>query len=230
MRVWLVWVAACATPYQAMGFRGGYEEHRLPDGAFAVHVRVNGYTDAGTALEYAYRRSTELCPGGFTALGGEQSQSTSYLVNRNSVQQIDKPEVTFLIRCNAAVSPPAEIAKSAPTQPQTSAREVVIGSSALWCSTDGAVDKGRCFIVRDECVAFHVQTTGTSDCLEKPAGSCFNAIEALDGKHVRICAPSISDCEARLSLAKESPDYQFSVAQCDIYRADPKVAGTLDQQ
>lgn len=55
-------VSGCAsTPYQPMGFRGGYQDESLGDGTYLVTVQVNAYTDASTAYRYFHRRSADLC-------------------------------------------------------------------------------------------------------------------------------------------------------------------------
>jgi hypothetical protein len=90
---------ACATPYQEMGMRGGVEAHPIGDGSFAVHARVNGFTSHGTALEYAHRRASEACPGGYDVMDRATSAKTSYWVSENSVSRVDKPEVTLIVRC-----------------------------------------------------------------------------------------------------------------------------------
>lgn len=57
----LIGLAACATPYQPMGLRGGYADQVVAPGVFAIEVRGNGYTSAATLQTYALRRGFELC-------------------------------------------------------------------------------------------------------------------------------------------------------------------------
>jgi len=81
-------LASCATPYQEMGFTGGYETRNLGGGVVSVHVRVNGYSTDGAALEYAYRRAGEVCPAGYDVVNAEAARDRA-----------DKPEFTLLVRC-----------------------------------------------------------------------------------------------------------------------------------
>lgn len=57
----LILLAACATPYQAKGVRGGYQDEPLGDGTYLVTVNVNGYTSSATAFKYFERRAHEVC-------------------------------------------------------------------------------------------------------------------------------------------------------------------------
>lgn len=51
---------ACATPYQPIGFRGGFTESRLGPDFFAVRFNGNGYTDAARATDFTILRAAEL--------------------------------------------------------------------------------------------------------------------------------------------------------------------------
>ena len=50
----------CATPYQRVGFTGGYSETQLGDNIFQVSFRGNGYTSRERASDFALLRSAEL--------------------------------------------------------------------------------------------------------------------------------------------------------------------------
>lgn len=56
-------VAGCATPYQPLGFKGGYSEMGAGENTWLVSFRGNGFTSAARAREGAFRRATELCGG-----------------------------------------------------------------------------------------------------------------------------------------------------------------------
>src|SRR5207248_9063163 len=95
-------VAGCQTPYATMGFTGGVEETPLGNGAFIVHVAVNGYTSRGTAMSYAYRRAGELCRSGYTLIDSAQGGSSGAIVTQYTVQTYEKPDVTLAIQCKRA--------------------------------------------------------------------------------------------------------------------------------
>ncbi len=57
----LVFIAlGCATPYQSVGFTGGYEETRLDENIYNVYFRGNGYTSRQKAEDFALLRAAEL--------------------------------------------------------------------------------------------------------------------------------------------------------------------------
>ena len=50
----------CATPYQPLGFSGGYDDTRLGDDIFLVNFRGNGYTSQSKSFDYTLLRASEL--------------------------------------------------------------------------------------------------------------------------------------------------------------------------
>jgi hypothetical protein len=87
-----------------MGVRGGFEETPLGNSMYVVHSRVNGYTSQGTAVQYAYRRAAELCPSGFDLADKSDSSTSSYWRTSYGLEEINKPEVTIVVRCKAQES------------------------------------------------------------------------------------------------------------------------------
>jgi hypothetical protein len=53
-------IAGCATPYQPMGYLGGYREIRMAADIYRVMFFGNGYTNSELAAEYALRRCADL--------------------------------------------------------------------------------------------------------------------------------------------------------------------------
>jgi len=56
----LATLAACATPYQPRGARGGFSETQLDRNVFQVTFRGNGYTSGERAADFTLLRSAEL--------------------------------------------------------------------------------------------------------------------------------------------------------------------------
>lgn len=95
-------IAGCATPYQEMGWRGGYDQSHLGPGMWSVRVEVNAHTSAGTALEYAYRRAGELCGSmEFDVLDGTQAHRDNYVVTNNVVTNYQKTDISIIVRCRS---------------------------------------------------------------------------------------------------------------------------------
>lgn len=71
----LLTLASCATPYQQMGYRGGYSDRRIAENTYVIRARVNGFTGEDTAVEYAHRRAGELCPAGYDVIDSKVDES-----------------------------------------------------------------------------------------------------------------------------------------------------------
>lgn len=54
---------ACATPYQARGFSGGYANFETQPGVYYVSFQGNGYTPRETVIRYWHTRAAEICGG-----------------------------------------------------------------------------------------------------------------------------------------------------------------------
>ena len=94
---------ACATPYQQVGFRGGYTDQYLGDDVYLITVRVNAYTDEATAYEYFHRRANEIVRiNGYKRyevleFGASEKKGLVYLGDKPQV--IQKPRVYGRIKC-----------------------------------------------------------------------------------------------------------------------------------
>lgn len=75
-------ISACVTPYQPLGFGGGYWESDVGGGVTAIHFKGNGRTDQETVNDYAMQRAAEYCK--------EQGSASYELIDsNNSVKAID---------------------------------------------------------------------------------------------------------------------------------------------
>ncbi|WP_426755280.1 hypothetical protein [Myxococcus sp. Y35] len=54
-------VAGCSTPYQRMGFRGGYRDTEVAPGIVRIEVRGNAFTDVDTLENYFHQRAVAIC-------------------------------------------------------------------------------------------------------------------------------------------------------------------------
>jgi len=74
-------LAACSTPYQPAGFKGGYSDTQLSDDQFVVSFRGNGYTSEDKVRNSLLYRCAQLAKEQgydyFAILGGQMSTSTS---------------------------------------------------------------------------------------------------------------------------------------------------------
>lgn len=56
----LIFLSACATPYQKSGLAGGFSETRLDENVFRVSFRANAYSRGERAEDFALLRCAEL--------------------------------------------------------------------------------------------------------------------------------------------------------------------------
>lgn len=96
----------CSTPYQSVGFRGGYFETKIDNDTFFVGFRGNGYTGAFTAKLYTMRRAAELTlKNGYThfvEISNDDSSNKYYVHHFNgnygSSHTVSKPETLLRIK------------------------------------------------------------------------------------------------------------------------------------
>ncbi len=123
-------IAGCATPYQKVGFTGGYSETRLGEHLFRVNFRGNGYTSSERAADFCMLRCAELtqengCRYFCVLQGGNDVSYSAYTTPRTSqtfgsataygntaygtattytyggdTYLIAKPRSTLLVRCS----------------------------------------------------------------------------------------------------------------------------------
>jgi hypothetical protein len=167
-----------------MGFTGGVEATPLGNDAFVVHSMVNGYTSQGTAVEYAYRRASELCPRGFHLADSATSSTSSYWRTQYGVQQVNKPEVTIVVQCNrpdpAPPSPPPRVA-----------------GEQWWCTEAAGYTTGHCDRQRENCENMRAQMLAKGGyvlavCSPRSVAYCHN--QRVDALVVELCDPSIEGC------------------------------------
>jgi hypothetical protein len=124
----LMFMMACATPYQSKGFSGGYSDSRIADDTYQVTFAGNGYTGLDDAQQYVMRRAGEICPRGFDVVAaGAVSENTGTMYQRNAfggvnAYQLNKPQASATVRCRGssatyAVDGSQASAPSAPPAP-----------------------------------------------------------------------------------------------------------------
>jgi len=90
-RLLVVFLVACATPYQSMGLRGGYDQTDLGGGRWMIRAEGNGLTRRSTVIEYTYRRARELGPAGFDVDDSDRSTTHG--------QDFDKSSAVLVVHC-----------------------------------------------------------------------------------------------------------------------------------
>lgn len=103
----VVFGMACATPYQKMGYRGGYDDFRIGEDTVEVTFRGNAHTSRETVSRYLLRRASEVTlKNGYTHFAplSETDHSAVYVYgNDGKVRSGVKPRLTMRIQCFRAL-------------------------------------------------------------------------------------------------------------------------------
>ena len=169
------------TPYQPMGYRGGYEDSDLGGGRHRVTVRVNSNTSRGRALEYLHRRAGELCPDGFDLIDQLAGDNGDALMNDH------KPEVNAIIACRGFDRREPNEAARLPPPPRY---------YCAWSRRE--MDVGVCTSDRASYAAARtaLELDGHSEvglCVDMISAVCFRT--ERDGAMTTACAPTPRACE-----------------------------------
>lgn len=102
-------LSGCATPYQPMGFRGGYSDSQLQNDQFQVSFLGNAKLTQAKARQYALRRAAEVAlSNGFDYFIVEENQDISHAFvsgSNGNVSGGSKPEAILSIRCGNGTKP-----------------------------------------------------------------------------------------------------------------------------
>ena len=93
----------CATPYQAMGFQGGYSTVRLDDEVFEIALKSNVALDRTTAERSLLRRAAGVAlEHGFThfvVVGRNRSAGLGFVMRPGVVGPVRQSAQTITIHC-----------------------------------------------------------------------------------------------------------------------------------
>jgi hypothetical protein len=53
-------LSGCATPYQRLGWRGGYTDQFLGDDTYYIIARVNRFSEEAAAFQFFHHRASEI--------------------------------------------------------------------------------------------------------------------------------------------------------------------------
>ena len=99
----LIGSASCATPYQALGSRGGYHNYRITGDTFKVSFRGNSATRLETVELYLLRRAAEITlEHGFTyfVLLSEEGRTRKGSLGYSGIKvPVVSPGAAMQIRC-----------------------------------------------------------------------------------------------------------------------------------
>lgn len=205
-RHWIVLAALAGgcfseTPYQPMGYRGGYEDSDLGGGRHRITVRVNSNTSRGRALEYLHRRAGELCQDGYDLVDRLSGDNGDVLMNDS------KPEVNAIVACRGFERREPSVAARLPPPPR------------YYCAwSPDETDVGVCTTDRAGCAAARATLEGdghvVGPCRDMFSAVCFQM--ERDGVTTTGCAPTPRACERQLArLVEAAPTASASACATD---------------
>jgi len=203
----VVAITACATPYQAKGFAGGYSDYPVGNDSYAISVDVNSYTSMSTAMAYAYRRASELCPRGYDVVDRAGSQSDFYVRNGNVLQNMPKSSVSLIVTCGVQVRPAA-------IRPAAIRHD----DSAWWCTaTDAGMDYCERTMAACEDFRAGMATRGVdlAACWPRPDAACFQE-QYANGAVGPQCSSTVTLCNKNRDFVVNNPSAGTPLSECAV--------------
>lgn len=201
---------------------------RIRRGLYVVSVRGNAFGGSGQAIAAAHERADELCPNGYEIQDSASDSTSAYLRTSYGVQQIRRPEITLVVRCERPETPwCAESDRSPrcerPEPPQSTAPQPAPGTSQVamarwWCVTFSEGRLGTCYRSPAECErrrSVALQTDPDAPpCATQRVASCFGvAFPGQEGSD-DICHPTPEACANQRAYVLERPDQARVLTGC----------------
>lgn len=175
-------VAACV--------HGGAE--RISDGVYVVNARGNAFVGQGEVIAEAYKQANGVCPEGFEISDSATGRSSVWVrTSQYTVQRLDKPEVTLVVRCTVPeLAPPARRGVAPVSE--------AFQSAPWWCTYAPGYEVGDCNREAANCENLR-SAISSAQHLELPA--CFPRDVAYchrqqmpNGLVTQLCAPTDEMC------------------------------------
>tara|TARA_R110002126_G_scaffold257608_2_gene400661 strand:+ start:428 stop:730 length:303 start_codon:yes stop_codon:yes gene_type:complete len=93
----LLFLFSCANPYGKHNglFGTGYKDTKISENKYRIIYQGNGYTSKSVLVDYNSRRSSELCPKGYSKL----SEELELVGGLGGGAFAAMPELTTIIQC-----------------------------------------------------------------------------------------------------------------------------------
>jgi hypothetical protein len=103
----IIVLSACATPYQKVGYTGGYTDFETQPGIYYVSFKGNAYTSKETVIYYWHQRAAEICGGQehYEVLSQESSVTPYISGGSKGVNTVYKARAEGYIRCKQTAVP-----------------------------------------------------------------------------------------------------------------------------
>jgi hypothetical protein len=184
---------------------------RIRTGLYVVSVRGNAIGGQGEAIAAANTRASELCPNGYEIQDSAAGSTSAYLRTTYGYQQIRKPEITMVVRCDQpepAPPPPA------PRQPSTANAAV----ARWWCATFLGGRQGACFRSQSWCERSRESAlkidSAVSSCAPASTAMCFGVAYPGQEGSDDMCHPNRATCVIQRAYALGHPEMASVLTEC----------------
>ena len=96
-------LTSCATPYQAKGFRGGYEDFSTSKDTFQITFTGNAHLSESKLRQYLFRRAAEVTLANgfsyFAILDSSDVSKNAMYLSEGSGFSVKKPGRSIRIKC-----------------------------------------------------------------------------------------------------------------------------------
>lgn len=222
------------TPYQPLGYNGGYRDRSIGEGRHFVEVVVNQSTSPETAIGYLKRRAVEVCAGaGVEGYGNVKSRP-----------ELSPPRYSVIVECRSesepergahVTAPPPQPAPTPPSPPavRTSHRPTPTVrapaepepdggwycwqarhyNSATWSESGCERTRVEC----DEALAYmkaspHGGGAVWNECQWQPRAACLRYRNRIYESSVDRCSSKLSQCDGDGEyLRTQERDYEMLV-------------------
>jgi hypothetical protein len=181
---------------------------RIRKGVYVVNVRGNAIGGQGEAITAAHERASQLCPDGYEIEDSAAGSTSAYLRTTYGYQQIRKPEITIVVRCDQEEPPPR------PAPPSIAATPI----ARWWCfeQLDGRL--GMCDRNPTQCEIWHSTSArtdpGVSPCAPRALAYCFGVSYVGQAGSGDMCHPTPDACANQRSFVVEHPEQGSALTEC----------------
>lgn len=186
---------------------------RIRRGLYVVSVRGNAIGGQGEAVAAANERANQLCPDGYSIEDSAAGSTSAYLRTNYGYQQIRKPEITLVVRCDQQDPP------SAP-QPATPAAQAAPAVARWWCATFLGGRQGACFRSPSWCERSRESAlridSAVSPCAPASTAMCFGVAYPDQEGSDDICHPDRATCVVQRAYALGHPELARVLTECRL--------------
>jgi hypothetical protein len=192
------------------------EATRIRKDLYVVSVRGNAIGGQGEAVAAANERANQLCPDGYEIQDSAAGSTSAYLRTSYGYQQIQKPEVTIVVRCDRPEPAPPPPTPQPPAQrlPPTAPAAV----ARWWCYTQNGGQVGMCDRNPVQCETWRATSVplyrDTSPCEPRALAYCFGVSFVGQVGSTDMCVPTPEACINQRNFTLGHPEQESALTAC----------------